>query len=210
MARKIGLDMTADPNSEMPDFSARAPVGVLFVCLGNICRSPTAEGVFRSQVQEAGLDKLISIDSAGTGDWHIGHSPDPRAIKHGLEAGYDITELRARQVSALDFPQFNYLIAMDRQNLLDLELMRPDDFTGYLGLLLDLSPAKGSLLAEGSLSAEGSRDVPDPYTLDAEGFRRAIKLIESGCANLLRHIIDTHPKIFADVSLSEVFGRPEK
>ncbi len=152
------------------------PVRVLFVCLGNICRSPTAEGIFRSRVESAQLEDSIYIDSAGTGDWHIGKAPDPRATKHGLEAGYDISQLRARLVRPDDFGEFDYILAMDRQNLSDLEEMRPADFTGRLLLLLDLDV---------SAAAE---DVPDPYSLDASGFKRAISLIEGGCDALLLDI----------------------
>jgi protein-tyrosine phosphatase len=152
------------------------PVRVLFVCLGNICRSPTAEGIFRTRVQAAQLEQQIYIDSAGTGDWHVGKSPDSRAQKYGLEAGYDIGDLRARQVSAKDFGEFDYIVAMDRQNLSDLEAMQPTDFSGSLSLLLDFD------------TSAGSDDVPDPYSLDASGFKRAISLIEGGCDALLLDI----------------------
>jgi|TARA_B110000483_G_scaffold216665_1_gene268385 protein-tyrosine phosphatase len=148
-------------------------IRVLFVCLGNICRSPTAEGIFRARVQAAQLEQKIHIDSAGTGDWHVGKSPDSRAQQHGLEAGYNISDLRARQVCPKDFGEFDYIVAMDRQNLSDLEAMRPTDFRGSLGLLLDFD------------TSAGSDDVPDPYSLDASGFKRAISLIEGGCDALL-------------------------
>ena len=151
-------------------------VRVLFVCLGNICRSPTAQGIFQSMIEEKGLEDRIEIDSAGTGDWHIGRAPDPRAQKHGLEAGYDITSLRARQVQIADFDSFDYLIAMDRQNYADLEHMKPDGFTGHLKLLMDFT------------NQSEQQDVPDPYSFGAEAFRYAIELIEEGCAGLLNVI----------------------
>jgi protein-tyrosine phosphatase len=98
-------------------------VSVLFVCLGNICRSPTAHGVFQGMVDGSGLADAIEVDSAGTGDWHIGHSPDQRTSQVAATKGYDLNQLRARLVSADDFEQFDYIIAMDRANLSDLKVI---------------------------------------------------------------------------------------
>ncbi len=151
-------------------------VGVLFVCLGNICRSPTAEAVFRSKVSEAGLEAVVEIDSAGTGDWHIGRAPDPRAQKQAAKSGYDLSDLRGRQVSSDDFHKFDYILAMDHQNLLDLKEMQPPGFEGHLGLFLDFDT---------KLPID---EVPDPYSMGGAAFRNAIQLIELGCDGLLADI----------------------
>lgn len=149
---------------------------VLFVCLGNICRSPTAEGIFRHRVTQAGLADRIEIDSAGTGDWHIGRQPDPRARAFASEAGYSIEDLRARQVSAGDFERFDYLLAMDAQNLADLQAMQPPGWDGSLELFLSFVPGLGL------------REVPDPYTGDDDDFRDVIRLVEQGADALLETI----------------------
>lgn len=149
---------------------------VLFVCLGNICRSPTAEGVFRSKVQRAGLGDRIQIDSAGTGDWHVGRPPDKRAQKFAAQAGYDISELRGRQVSVQDFRDFDFILAMDQQNLADLHQMKPGGWDGTLALFLSYDKA---------LPLD---EVPDPYTMGEPAFRNAIKLIERGADALLEQI----------------------
>ena len=139
---------------------------VLFVCLGNICRSPTAEVVFRTAVRRAGFADRVEVDSAGTGDWHIGNPPDARAIAHAARRGYDLTPLRARQVSADDFEAFDWILAMDSSVLAALEEMRPPTFDGHLGLFLDVAPASYA------------REVPDPYATGPEGFEHALDLIE--------------------------------
>ncbi len=139
---------------------------ILVVCLGNICRSPTAEVVLRDAVERAGLADRVTIDSAGTGDWHIGNPPDPRAIAHAARRGYDLTTLRARQVSTGDFGRFDWILAMDASVLATLEALRPPAFTGRLALFLDTG------------------DVPDPYTAGPEGFEHALDLIEHASAAL--------------------------
>jgi protein-tyrosine phosphatase len=153
---------------------------VLFVCMGNICRSPTAESVFRDQVRRAGLEREIGIESAGIGDWHVGQAPDKRAIAHGRRRGYDLAELRARQVSREDFARFDWILAMDQRNLHDLGTIRPPDYTGHLGLLLDFAPELGV------------REVPDPYFGGADGFETVLELTERACAGLLAHIRREH------------------
>lgn len=161
----------------MPSPSA---VSVLFVCLGNICRSPSAHGVFGAQVERAGLSDRIFIDSAGTGSWHIGNPPDPRTIEAARRRGYDLSTLRARRVERRDFETFDYIIAMDRQNLKDLQLLRPASFDGHLGLLLDFDDSFE--LAE----------VPDPYHLDEQSFEQVLDLVEAASARLLDHIRTHH------------------
>jgi protein-tyrosine phosphatase len=149
---------------------------VLFVCLGNICRSPTAHGVFARVVEEAGLESEVLVDSAGTGAWHIGEAPDGRATIAARERGYDLSPLRARQVTIGDFDQFDYILAMDRSNLMHLQALAPEHFPGYLGLLLDFHPG----------SAE--REVPDPYYGGDEGFNHVLDLVEAASQGLLKSL----------------------
>lgn len=151
-------------------------VSVLFVCLGNICRSPTAHGVFEQLLAEQGLDHLINVDSAGTGDWHIGHPPDSRMQAAARQRGYALEHLRARQVSAEDFQLFDYVLAMDASNHRDLAAMQPLDSRAELKLLLDY--ASDSDLTE----------VPDPYYGGEAGFFEVIDLVEDAARGLLDHI----------------------
>src|SRR5215468_11619033 len=118
----------------------KARIGVLFVCMGNICRSPSAEGVFRAVAKREGWLRKLRIDSAGTHDYHIGEPPDARAIASAQRRGYDIAKLRARQVESRDFARFGWILAMDSNNLHRLIEMRPKEFDGHVGLLLDLVP----------------------------------------------------------------------
>jgi low molecular weight protein-tyrosine phosphatase len=155
---------------------SRADARVLFVCLGNICRSPTAEGVFRTIVARAGLAARIRIDSAGTGDWQIGQPPDSRAIAAARGRGYDLTGLRARQVRRADFARFDWILAMDRANLSALEALRPAAYRGHLGLFLDLAPELGVT------------EVPDPYCGGPSDFVRALDLIERASEALMLHL----------------------
>lgn len=144
---------------------------VLFVCLGNICRSPLAEGIFRDLAAREGV--AVEIDSAGTGDWHLGHAPDPRAQAVADRNGLDISALRARLVTPADFHRFDRIVAMDASNLANLEAMRPADARATLARLLDF--ADGVALA----------DVPDPYEGGPEGFDETYRLVEAGAKGLL-------------------------
>jgi protein-tyrosine phosphatase len=155
-------------------------VSVLFVCLGNICRSPTAHGIFQHLVTQEKLAERILIDSAGTGDWHIGHAPDRRSQAAAIERGYDISHLRARQVSAVDFSSFDYILATDNQNLVNLKAMKPANFGGHLGLFL----------AFGGRS--DYREVPDPYYGGEDGFQLVLDLIQDASEGLLDHIRHRH------------------
>ncbi len=155
-------------------------VNVLFVCLGNICRSPTAHGIFQQRVETAGLSTLINVDSAGTGDWHIGKGPDARAAAAAARRGYDLSALRARQVSAEDFAQFDYVLAMDRDNLRNLSLIKPEDYSGRLDLFLHFGPY-----------AEVD-EVPDPYFGGEEGFEYVLDLVEAASDGLLKDIVARH------------------
>ena len=151
-------------------------ISVLFVCLGNICRSPTAHAVFESMVESEGLTNRITVDSAGTGDWHLGHGPDERTAALAAERGYDLSELRARLVDEQDFNQFDYIIAMDNENLSNLRAMCPQDYDGQLSLLLDYS------------HQSDTSEVPDPYYGGENGFALVLDLVEEACSGLLAHI----------------------
>ena len=147
-------------------------VRVLFVCTSNICRSPTVEGVFRSMAAQSGLTN-VQVDSAATHDFHVGAHPDERAILAARRRGIDIAELRARMVCGADFERFDWILAMDRTNLATLEAMRPKEFAGWLGLLLDLVPESGL------------KEVPDPYFGGVQGFERVLDLAEAASAALV-------------------------
>jgi protein-tyrosine phosphatase len=146
---------------------------VLFVCMGNICRSPTVEGVFRTLVARAGLAQSIAVYSAGTHDYQLGEPPDPRAIAHARRRGYELAPGPARQVDAEDFVRSEWILAMDRHNLAELQALCPRDYRGHLGLFLDFAPESGL------------REVPDPYHGNTEDFERVLDLAEHGAAALL-------------------------
>jgi len=149
---------------------------VLFVCLGNICRSPTAEGVFRAQVAAAGLSEVIGIDSAGTAAWHIGKAPDQRAQAAATRRGYDLTALRGRQVAVADFGEFDYILAMDRSNLADLLAQCPAEQRHKVRLFLSFS------------SQWQNHEVPDPYYGGADGFDQVLDMVEDAAHGLLSDI----------------------
>lgn len=156
---------------------ASAPSSVLLVCLGNICRSPTAEEIFRQQTAIAGL--TMTIDSAGTGDWHIGHAPDIRAQRHAKEHGYNISKLISRQVTSEDFYKFDLILAMDAQNLADLQAIKDSlNNTDDTENVPTRSLAKLALFSAEDPTYSGD-DVPDPYTGDGDAFEEVILRIES-------------------------------
>lgn len=149
---------------------------VLFVCLGNICRSPTAEAVMARLVAQAELEHAIELDSAGTGAWHVGCAPDERATAAAAGRGYAMRGV-ARQVTAADFAAFDHLVAMDSANLRDLRALAPDAAAAAkVRLLREFDPA--------SAGAAGL-DVPDPYYGGPDGFDRVLDLVEAACAGLL-------------------------
>jgi protein-tyrosine phosphatase len=146
---------------------------ILMVCMGNICRSPTAEGVLRHMLQESELADAVRIDSAGTLDYHAGSPPDPRSQKHAAKRGYDLSSLRARQVRMQDFEEFDLILAMDWQNLGELEDMCPPQHQHKLRRLMEFAPP-------------GVNDiVPDPYTGGPLMFERVLDHIEQACRGLL-------------------------
>ena len=155
-------------------------VKVLFVCMGNICRSPTAEGVFRKVVEEAQLSHLIQIDSAGTHAYHIGEPPDRRAQQAALDRGFDLSQQRARKVKASDYDYFDFILAMDNDNLSDLRSFISSDEPHKIQLFLDFAPD----LKE--------TEVPDPYYGGNKGFEQVLDLVEAAAQGLLEHIKQNH------------------
>lgn len=145
---------------------------VLFVCLGNICRSPTAEGVLRHKLRNAGLEGHIEVDSAGTGDWHIGKSADLRTRQAAQQRGYDLSALRGRQVRAADFHAFDLILAMDSSNLRDLQQLRPSGASAELDLFL----RRYQMALD---------EVPDPYYGGEAGFEQVLDLLEHACDALV-------------------------
>jgi len=155
-------------------------VKVLFVCLGNICRSPTAHGIFQGMVQQAGLANQILVDSAGTSDWHTGGSPDSRSAAHANKRGYDLSDLRARQITRSDFHKFDYILGMDETNMANMQPLCPSEYRGCFELFLNFS------------DRSDYREVPDPYYSGKDGFELVLDLIEDASRNLLRHIQQDH------------------
>lgn len=153
-----------------------AQVKVLFCCMGNICRSPTAHGVFEKLVREAGLTDKITVDSAGTHAYHVGESPDSRSQEAALKRGYDLSTQRARRAVANDFYDFDYVLAMDGENLANLRRIQAADSPAQLALLLDFAPQ------------HPEREVPDPYYGGARGFEHVLDLVEAASAQLLADI----------------------
>ena len=152
-------------------------IKVLFVCMGNICRSPTAEAVFRHQVKAAGFDQAIHIDSAGTHDYHIGEPPDERAQNAAVRRGYDMKELRARQVYMRDFEVFHHILAMDKDNLAILKQQCPPQYRHKLGLLMQHSE-----------KFPERKEVPDPYFGGRQGFEEVLDMVEEAGQELLDYI----------------------
>jgi len=155
-------------------------IRVLFVCTGNICRSPAAEGVFSHHVAEAGLEESIVADSAGTHGYHVGEPPDDRAQKAARRRGVDLSDQRARRIGVGDFLEFDYILAMDRNHLHQLERMAPAHGSAEIGLFLDYTPRLRS------------REVPDPYYGWEKDFESVFDLVEEGSLGLLAHLRRTH------------------
>jgi protein-tyrosine phosphatase len=149
---------------------------VLFVCLGNICRSPTAEGVLRALAAREYPRLKLDIDSAGTAGYHVGEPPDRRTVGAARRRGFDLAGLRARQVHPDDFRRFDHVLAMDRANLAELEHLRPGDATAKLALFLEFAPEANEL------------EVPDPYYGGVEGFERVLDLCEVAARGLLARL----------------------
>ena len=149
---------------------------VLFVCTGNICRSPTAAAVFRARATERGLGTAFQAESAGTTGYHVGEPPDARAQRHASHRGYDMSDQRSRRLEAADFDRFDLILGMDRSHLQRLQEMAPPDAMERVALFLDFAPNAGT------------RDIPDPYYGGGGAFERVLDLIETGVDGLLDHL----------------------
>jgi len=160
----------------MQPISSNRPMRVLFVCMGNICRSPMAEGTFRRLVADAGLADEVLIDSAGTHNYHVGEPPDPRAQKVAGRRGYDLSALRGRQVDPKDFQGFDLVLAMDGVNLRALQRLCPPEHTPKLKLFMEFH------------SDSAVREVPDPYYGEKDGFERVLDMLEDASQGLLRFL----------------------
>lgn len=150
---------------------------ILFVCLGNICRSPTAEAVFRHLLAEMAAGTNVEVDSAGIGNWHIGEPPDVRAQAAARRRGFDMSALRARQITSEDFERFDLILAMDRENLAELRRRSPQQLRERVRLFLEFAPDLGE------------HDVPDPYYGGDAGFEAVLDLTEQAARGLLDHLI---------------------
>jgi protein-tyrosine phosphatase len=154
----------------------KATVAILVVCTGNICRSPTGEGVLRDLARRRGLSDRVRVASRGTHDYHVGEPPDPRTVRHARERGYDLSAQRASQLSRADFETFDYILAMDRGHLRTLRALAPKDCTAKIGLFLE---------ASGRWKGE---DVPDPYYGDVDGFEQVLDMVEEAAGRWLDRV----------------------
>lgn len=161
----------------MPRPADHPIIKVLFVCLGNYCRSPTAEGVFRQLLASEAPELPVEVDSAGTADYHIGSAPDPRSQRAALRRGIDLSGLRGRQISPRDFADFDFILAMDRDNLRDLEAMRPKNSRARVQLFMEHAPETGR------------SEVPDPYCGDAAAFEEVLDLTTAASRGLLAALL---------------------
>ena len=183
-----GAQLTASAGGDaihMPAFCGRPrcripqmkDYAILFCCTGNICRSPTAEGVFAKKVSDAGLTDCISVDSAGTHGYHVGERPDPRAQDAARARGYDISAQRARRVTRDDFDRFDLVLAMDEDNLRFLAMLCPPSSAHKLKMMMEYS------------SRYSAREVPDPYSGGPEGFELVLEMLEDATDGLLQRIV---------------------
>ncbi|HRB29212.1 MAG: low molecular weight protein-tyrosine-phosphatase [Nitrosomonas sp.] len=152
-------------------------IKILFVCMGNICRSPTADAVFRHYVRDAGLEHIIEVDSAGTHAYHIGHPPDQRSQQAAMKRGYQMDDLRARAVNAKDFEVFDYILAMDKENLALLQQKSPEQHHEKIQLFMYY----------GNNTATET-EVPDPYYGGHQGFEVVLDMVEEAGRGLLAHL----------------------
>jgi protein-tyrosine phosphatase len=186
-----GAGSTSEGASAISDAQRGPRVRLLFVCLGNICRSPTAEGVMRALVAEAGLGERIELDSAGTGAWHVGEPPDRRATQAARRRGIALSGA-ARQVQPSDFEEFDLILAMDSSNFNNLRRLAPDESARARVRLLrefdpDVSPG-ADIDAGADAHTDSDLDVPDPYYGGPDGFDRVLDLVHRSCAALLEQI----------------------
>lgn len=158
-------------------------ISLLMVCMGNICRSPTAHGVMRARIAERGWQPWVQVDSCGTHAYHAGEPADHRAQQHALRRGYDLSDLRARQVQADDFRRHDLILAMDHENMARLEQQCPAALQHKLHLLTQFC------------TRHRSATVPDPYYGGANGFEKVLDLVEDACDGVLDHLARLHPQL---------------
>jgi protein-tyrosine phosphatase len=171
-------------------------VHVLMVCTGNICRSPTAEGVLRAKLRQASLNGAVWVDSAGTHGYHTEEPPDPRAIRHAAARGYDISGLRARPVHTRDFARFHWMLAMDEANLTWLQRKSPSPGTPRVELLMQ------------QLAGAAQREVPDPYYGPDAGFEHVLDLVERACDGFVQRLIAAGVAVPAESALAAEGAAP--
>jgi protein-tyrosine phosphatase len=176
--RILSRNRSKDPDVTPEGSDAR----VLFVCMGNICRSPTAEGVFRSVLAERAPELSVFVDSAGTHAYHVGEPPDARARRAAERRGIDLSNLRARKVELEDFTRFDYLLAMDRLNKVTLDELGGHEYPERVRLFLEFAPSAGRI------------EVPDPYYGGANGFEQVLDLVEEASIGFLEHLRAQLPK----------------
>ena len=182
--RWAGLQEAAEASADQPRVGDTPPsMRVLMVCTGNICRSPTAEGVLRAKLQRLGLHGRVEVDSAGTHGYHTSEPPDPRAIRHAAQRGYDISRLKARPVTDEDFARFDWVLAMDETHLLWLRKRQPPD-----------TPARTDLLMAYARQHADVPEIPDPYYGGPAGFDRVLDLVEDACEGLAVHLARQPPR----------------
>ena len=177
---------------------SKAAARVLFVCMGNICRSPTAEGVFRHYLREHAPDLDVEIDSAGTHDYHVGEPPDPRAVKAAAKRGIDLSSLRARQVQDDDFERFDLILVMDRLNHVTLLERSLPEHHGRIRMFLEFA------------AGAGRDDVPDPYYGGAQGFEDVLDLVEQASAGLADDLRRRRRRVRSMGVASRQAGDPKK
>jgi len=154
-------------------------IKVLFVCMGNICRSPTAHGVMQALIESRGLTGQIQIDSAGTHAYHVGEKSDPRSRALAQQKGVDMSYIRARKISINDYDEFDYILAMDEDNLELINYYAPEGYSARVDLFLSFAHQQGSVVVT---------EVPDPYYGGDDGFEKVFQLVQLGCEALLKEI----------------------
>lgn len=180
LSRLLGKPASADATGASNAATDAARLRVLMVCMGNICRSPTAEAVLRQRLADAGLAEVVAVDSAGTHAYHLGSPPDARSSQAGAQRGYQLSHLRARKVQPQDYADFDLLLAMDWDNLALLEENCPSDLRRRLRRLTEFIPNSHPLA--------GSPVVPDPYYGGPAGFEHVLDLVEAACDGLVAHL----------------------
>jgi protein-tyrosine phosphatase len=155
-------------------------IRVLMVCMGNICRSPMAHGVFAKRLRDTGLEHVVEVDSAGTHGYHAGEPPDRRAQVTARSRGYELSDLRARRLQEQDFHEFDYILVMDQENLSHARSLQPEDGKARLHRFLEFAATRSE------------REVPDPYYGGAQGFEKVLDLVEDAAEGFLSHLRERH------------------